>query len=55
MRERAKRIGGRLTVATKPKGGTKVSVQAPAGAAYANAPDVWTMLRRLGIWRAKDR
>jgi signal transduction histidine kinase/ligand-binding sensor domain-containing protein len=55
MRERAERIGGRLTIETKPKGGTKVSVQAPAGAAYANVPGPYSVLRRLGLWRTKDR
>jgi len=55
MRERAERIGGRLTVATRRKGGTEICVQAPAAAAYANVPGVWTLLRRLGSRGAKAR
>jgi len=55
MRERAERIGGRLTVATRPKGGTEVGVRTPAAAAYANAPGLWSMLQRLGAKETKGR
>lgn len=55
MRERAERIGGRLTIATRPKGGTELGLQVPVVTAYANVQDLWTRLRRLGARGAKGR
>jgi len=53
MRERAERAGGRLTIATRPKGGTEIEVQTPASAAYVDGARAWGWLRDLGVWSSK--
>jgi signal transduction histidine kinase/ligand-binding sensor domain-containing protein len=46
MRERASRIGGRLTVSSGPDSGTDIAIFVPAGEIYR---DLWTRMRdRLG-------
>jgi len=47
MRERAEKIGGRLTITPKPAGGTQVEIKVPAQIAYADRPrPIW-----LACWR----
>lgn len=47
MRERAERVGGRLTIVTRAKGGCEVSVRVPAPNAYSGNSRFATWLDRL--------
>lgn len=55
MRERAERVGGRLTISTRPNGGTEVEVQAPASVAYVDGARPWDWLRGLVLQDARPR
>lgn len=46
MRERARRIGGRLRIHSRDSGGTVVSLTVPAGAAYSDRRGFWNRLLR---------
>jgi signal transduction histidine kinase/ligand-binding sensor domain-containing protein len=53
MRERAERVGGQLTLISRPQGGAEVRVHIPARAAYVAPSGRWRWMRRLGVGKAE--